>query len=81
MVLSRRRAAAVAAAIAACFCGASARPKHAEAMYGEASDESGGGGATGGERDEGGEGGEGGPALLVTPSGGCRAEPPPCDPP
>ena len=69
MVLSRRRAAAVAAAIAACFCGASARPKHAEAMYGEASDESGGGGATGGERDEGGEGGEGGPALLITPSG------------
>ena len=35
MVLSRRRAAAVAAAIAACFCGASARPKHAEAMYGD----------------------------------------------
>ena len=60
MVLSRRRAAAVVAAIAACFCGASARPKHAEAMYGEASDESGGGGATGGERAEGGEGGEGG---------------------
>ena len=57
-----------------------ARPKHAEAMYGEASDESGGGGSAGGERDEGGEGGEGGPALLATPGEGCRAEPPPYDP-